>query len=155
MSYPCKIPKLIDINAKSRLIRGKDSLLIIGRCVEVEHPRVLEEFLSSGRYAVVSVCLEEEHVNHVGLKLAGVLARSSYKEVAVLTVDGSLHCVQLHHMVEEVFKVMGIEGRVARKHYVIEDGKVIEVSSRAVKVSRYLSKVDKLLRLSEHSTKVI
>ncbi len=146
MSYPYRVPKLIDINAKSRLIRGKDSLLVTGRCVEVEHPRVLNEFLSGGDYAVVSVCLEEEHVNHVGLKLAGVLARCGFKEVAVLTVDGSLHCVQLHHMVEEVFKVMGIEGRVVRKHYVIEGGSLIEVSPKAVKVSRYLSRVDKLLR---------
>ncbi len=152
MSYPYRVPKLIDINAKSKLIRGRESLLIIGRCVEVEHPKILEKFLSRGNYAVVSVCLEEEHVNHVGLKLAGVLARCDFKEVAVLTVDGSLHCVQLHHMVEEVFKVMGIEGRVSRRHYVIEGGEVVEVSTKAVKVSRYLSRVDKLLRKCEQFT---
>ncbi len=138
-----KIPKLIDINAKSRLIRNFKKLLIIGRCVEIEHPKVLELDVFRD-YAKVSVCLEEEHMNIVGFKLAGVLARSNYEEVAVLTVDGSPHCTQLHYMVEEVCKLVG--SPPIRRHYVIEGGELIEVPAEAVKASRYLSKVAKLLR---------
>ena len=141
-----KIPKLIDINAKSRLIRDHEALLIIGRCVEIEHRDVLSTLLKSKGYAVVSVCLEEEHMNMVGFKLAGILARCNFKEVSILTVDGSPHCTQLHFMVEEVFKVMDLDRRIIRKHYVIYEGKLIEVSQKAVKTARFLSKVDRLLR---------
>ncbi len=139
-----RIPRLIDVNAKSRLFRGKDKLLIIGRCVEVEHPWVLDEF-PSNEYGILSVCLEAEHVNMAGFKLAGILARGNYKEVAVVTVDGSLHCTQLHWMVEEVFKIINREG-INRRHYVIYRGKLREVSIDAVRTSRYLYKVDRMIR---------
>ncbi len=143
MSY--EVPRLIDINAKSRLFRGKDKLLIIGRCIEIEHRDVLNGFRDKG-YGMLSVCLEAEHVNMVGFKLAGILARGSYSEVAVLTVDGSLHCTQLHWMVEEVFKIMGLGDKVSRRHYVVYKGRLYEIPLEAVKTSRYLYKVAKLIQ---------
>ena len=139
--YRC--PKLIDVNAKSRIFRNNDKLLIIGRCVEIEHPDVLQEFIKQG-YSVLSVCLEAEHVNMIGFKLAGILARGNYREVSVLTVDGSMHCTQLHWMLEEVFKILG-RNNIIRRHFVIYKGKLFEVTLRAVKTSRYLHKVDRLL----------
>jgi len=135
-------PRLLDTNAKSRLFRHKKKLLIVGRCVLVEHPEIVDRF--RGDYGILSVCLEAEHVNMVGFKLAGILARGSYDEVAVLTVDGSMHCTQLHWCVEEVFKIMRLEG-TSRRHYVIYRGKLYEVSREAVKTSRYLYKVSKLI----------
>ncbi|RLG89880.1 MAG: 4Fe-4S ferredoxin, partial [Thermoprotei archaeon] len=32
-----KYPRLIDVNAKSKIFRNKEKLLIIGRCLEIEH----------------------------------------------------------------------------------------------------------------------
>ena len=136
------IPKLIDVNAKSRHFSDYSRLLVIGRCVEYEHPSVLKQFRD---WVKLSVCLEEEHMNHVGLKLAAILARNSFKEVGTLTTDGSPHCVQLHYMLEEVFKVMGITG-VERRHFVISEGSLIEVGKEVVKASRYLAKVQKLMK---------
>jgi len=136
------IPKLIDVNAKSRYFSGYSKLLVVGRCVEYEHPPALEQFKG---WVKLSVCLEEEHMNHVGLKLAAILARNSFKEVGTLTTDGSPHCVQLHYMLEEVFKVMGITG-VERRHFVISEGSLIEVGKEVVKASRYLAKVQKLMK---------
>ncbi|MCD6301236.1 MAG: 4Fe-4S ferredoxin [Staphylothermus sp.] len=138
-----KCPRLIDINAKSKIFRNNEKLLIIGRCIEIEHPDILEEFIKQG-YSVLSVCLEAEHVNMVGFKLAGVIARGNYKEVSVLTVDGSMHCTQLHWMLEEVFKILG-RNNIIRRHFVIYKGKLFEVSTRSVKTSRYLYKVDKII----------
>lgn len=138
-----KVPRLIDVNAKSRVFREDKKLLIIGRCVELEHPSILYEFARNG-YGMLSVCLEAEHVNMAGFKLAGILARGNYEEVSVLTVDGSMHCTQLHWMVEEVFKIMRLSD-IVRKHYVIYRGKLYEVSLEAIKTSRYLFKVDRLL----------
>jgi hypothetical protein len=137
-----KIPRLIDVNAKSRLFRDKRKLLIIGRCVEIEHPEALASF-PSNEYGILSVCLEAEHVNMVGFKLAGIIARGNYEEVAVLTVDGSLHCTQLHWMVEEVEKIVGRSFK--RRHYVIYRGRIHSIDEATVKTSRYLFKVQRLL----------
>ncbi len=140
---PYKVPGLADINARSKLFRHKKKLLIIGRCVEIEHPDILAQFPEE-EYGVLSVCLEAEHVNMVGFKLAGILARGSYEEVAVLTVDGSLHCTQLHWMVEETCKILG-DRAPRRSHYVIYKGKLYRIGEDTVKTSRYLYKVNKLV----------
>ncbi len=140
-----RIPRLLDVNARSKIFRETSKLLVIGRCIELEHPGILEDFIKKG-YKPLSVCLEAEHPNMAGFKLAGILARGDYSEVAVLTVDGSLHCTQLHWVIEEVFKFMGIEDRVKRRHYVVYKGVVREIMSKAVKTSRYLYKVDNLLK---------
>ncbi|BEP18434.1 hypothetical protein PYJP_17860 [Pyrofollis japonicus] len=137
-----RLPRAIDLNAASRLIRDKPKLLIVGRCLEAEKPWVLERF-PSDEYAKITVCLEAEHVNHVGFKVAGILARVPFKEVAVVTTDGSMHCVQLHFMVEEIFKIMRLE--IPRKHYVVAGNELVEVPAEAVRTARYLSKVAKLL----------
>ncbi len=140
-----RLPKLIDVNAKSKLIRNRESLLILSRCIELEHPEAIEGFKE--KCAILTVCPEEEHINHVGFKLAGILARGNYKEVIVLSVDGSMHCVQLHFMVEEIFKIMGLDSKVKRRHLVLTKGAVIEVSKDCVKNARFLSRVDKLLKM--------
>ncbi len=126
----------------SRLIRGKRKLLIIGRCLEVEKPWAIEKF-SDEEYAKLTVCLEETHVNMAGFKLAGILARVPVEEVAVLTTDGSMHCIQLHFMVEEIFRLMNLQAR--RRHFVVAGSEVVEVPAEAVKTARYLSKVAKLI----------
>ncbi|OYT38985.1 MAG: 4Fe-4S ferredoxin [Desulfurococcales archaeon ex4484_58] len=142
-----EIPRLIDVNAKSKLIRDKDKLLIIGRCVEIEHLGILNKYIEQG-YAVLSVCLEAEHVNMVGFKLASILARNDFSEVTILTVDGSMHCTQLHWMVEEVFKIMR-PASIKRKHIVIYKGRECLIDEKTVKISRFLYRIQKLLRNRE------
>ena len=137
-NYPYRIPRLMDLNVGSKLLRGKEKLLVVGRCIEIEKPWALERF-SEKDYAVVSVCLEETHVNQAGFKLAGVLARLPFREVAVLTTDGSMHCIQLHYMVEEIAKISG--NKIVRRHYVATRDSVEEIPVEVVKISRYLSRV--------------
>ncbi len=138
-----RLPRAIDLNAASRLLKGKEALLLLGRCVEIEKPWALKQLLEKKDYAILSICLEEHHVNHVGFKIAGIIARLGFREVAVLTTDGSMHCVQLHYMLEEIEKIMG--KRFERKHYVALRDHVEEIPPEAVKASRYLSKVKQLL----------
>ncbi|MEM1596584.1 MAG: 4Fe-4S ferredoxin [Desulfurococcaceae archaeon] len=133
-----KLPRLIDTNAKSIILRDKEKLVVVSRCLETENPRVIEEFRSND-YVVLTACPEEEHVNMLGFKLAGILARCKFKEVAVLTVDGSMHCTQLHWMLEEVFKITKPEA--TRKHFVEYKGNVVEIPLNIVKKSRFLSKL--------------
>ncbi|MCS7127720.1 MAG: hypothetical protein N3E36_00335 [Sulfolobales archaeon] len=137
------VPDLLEVNAKSRILRDRNKLLIIGKCIELEHPEILKEFIDSS-YGVLGLCPEAIHVNMAGFKLIGILARGKYEEVSVLTVDGSMHCIQLHWMLEEVFKAMNLDGRVRRRHFVIYKGELKEVSVRDVKISRFLYKVNNL-----------
>jgi len=140
--------RLTDSNVCSKDIRQYKRLLIFGTCLKDEHPEIVEEW-SKGR-AAFHVCLESEHVNMVGFKLASILCRVPIEEIVVLTVDGSLHCVQLHMMVEEVNKFF--ENKFNIKHLVYEKGKVIEIPPDAVKTARFLSKVKSLLFLKRKGT---
>ena len=137
-----KLPRAIDLNAASRLLRTRPKLLIVGRCLEAEKPWVLERF-PDNEYAKITVCLEAEHVNHVGFKIAGILARVPFEEVTVITTDGSMHCVQLHFMLEEIYKIM--KPGAKRRHFVVRGDEIIEVPPEAVRTARYLSKVASLL----------
>ena len=135
-----ELRRLIDTNACYRIIREKRRILIYGTCVKDEHPEILREIAKDK--VPLAVCLEWEHMNMVGFKLATIMKSCILDEVTVLTVDGSPHCVQLHMMVEECRKLVP---EVKINHYVIYKGKAIKVSDRAVKTARYLSKVDKLI----------
>jgi len=133
--------RLTEFNVAGRELRDKRRLLVYGSCIFNEYPDILSRF-SEGRVAL-GVCLESEHLNVVSLKLASIFARVDLEEVVVLTVDGSPHCIQLHHAVEEARKVTGRQINV--RHFVIEGGEALEVSPEAVKVARYLSKIQRLL----------
>jgi len=133
--------ELMDYNVAGRELRRLRRLLLYGTCVRDEHPEAYREW-SGGRVALAA-CLEKTHFNMVSLKLASMFARVELEELVVLTVDGSPHCVQLHHAVEEALRVSG--ARVPVRHLVVEGGRVVEVSRRAVKAARYLSRVEGLL----------
>ena len=134
---------LLELNSCCRLLRERRSLLIYASCIDVERPGLPESVAPDSVRA--SVCMEREQFNVVSLKVASILARVELEELAVLTVDGSPHCVQLHHAVEEAVK---IAGGVKPRHLVLAEGEVVEVPARAVKTARYLSKVARLLTSS-------
>ena len=107
-------------------------------------PEIVKEFSEAdGGQAVLHVCLEETHVNQAGFKIGSIVKYSGVTKVTALTVDGSPHCVQLHFVIEDVKKHFAPEIETA--HFVVEKGKVYEVSSEAVKKARHLSKVQKML----------
>jgi len=107
--------------------------------LEAEHPEIMERL---GDYYPLKVCMEENIFNVVALKIASILARVELEEVKILTVDGSPHCLQLHHAAEEAFKVT--RSKCKLRHFVVAKGKIVEVSRDTVKISRYLSKVSLL-----------
>lgn len=133
---------LLRINAGSRYIKGKE-LLIYGSCVKQEHPKVFEKF--SENKTALSLCLEKEHINMAVYKIASMLKLyNPPKEITVLTVDGSPHCIQLHYAIDEAKKLTSSDIKV--EHFVITDRKAIQVSSEAVKLSRYLGKLEKRIK---------
>ncbi len=129
---------LMSTNAKGKHIR-RQHLLLYGICVENEHPDELKNY---DGYTKLSFCPEKEHINMAFYKLAAMM--SVAESLTVITVDGSPHCVQLHYIAEELKKYSKNDFEV--RHFVIFGGKVEEISSEAVKVSRYLHKISKLMK---------
>jgi hypothetical protein len=132
--------ELLTTNVKHKRLQGS-SLLIHGTCVDVEAPQIFREF--SKRRIPLHVCLEKEHMNMVGFKLATILKTSKPKDIMVLTTDGSPHCLQLHFAVEQAKNIAGSDVKVA--HYTIAHGKPFQISPEAVKTARHLSQIEKLL----------
>ncbi len=126
---------LMSTNAKGKNMRGK-KLLLYGSCLD-ENPQYLKDFKN---YTKLSFCPEKEHINMAFYKLIAMM--SVAEELVVITTDGSPHCVQLHYIADEVLRYSSKKFKV--RHYVVNEGKIIEVSPEDVKLSRYLSKIKKL-----------
>jgi hypothetical protein len=134
---------LMRINVGDRRLREKQNLLLVGSCMD-RFPDVVKKICEEeGPHSVLHVCLEETHMNQAGFKIGSIVKYSEIKKVKVLTVDGSPHCVQLHYVVEDIKRhfVPGIEVR----HFVVEKGKLFEITAKAVKRSRHLSKIQKMI----------
>ncbi|MBN2229617.1 MAG: 4Fe-4S ferredoxin [Candidatus Thorarchaeota archaeon] len=139
----CEPNHLMRINVGDQRLRSKGRLLLIGSCMD-RYPDIIKEFSErDGGQAVLHVCLEETHANQAGFKIGSIVKYSGIKEVTVLTVDGSPHCVQLHYSIEDIKRHFAPE--ITTHHYVVEKGQVYEVSDKAVKHSRHLSKIQKML----------
>ena len=126
---------LMSTNAKGKNVRGR-KLLLYGSCLD-ENPQYLEDFKD---YTKLSFCPEKEHINMAFYKLMAMM--SVAEELVVITTDGSPHCVQLHYIADEVLRYSS--KKFPLKHYVVNGGKIVEVSPEDVKTSRYLSKIKKL-----------
>ncbi len=108
----------------------------------MEWPKISEKLC--GKPLCLSSCPEHDHINIIALKTSSILARVNLKEIQVITVDGSPHCLHLHHAVEEALKITGKNIKV--RHIVIYKGKLLQVSRDAVKIARFLHKIDNLLK---------
>jgi len=78
----------------------EESIVLLGSCL-VGREKILEEVkkFSSNIY---TVCLESTHFNMVVTKVLDVIAREKTKKIAIVTVDKSPHCVQLHYQTKEI-----------------------------------------------------
>ncbi len=120
-------------NAKGKHIRDKD-ILVYGSCVAAEHLDVLDKF---SKHTQLSFCPEQEHINMAFYKLIAMM--SVARSLTVLTVDGSPHCVQLHYIADELKRYSKQDFNV--EHFVIYNGKLVQISEKEVKISRYLAKI--------------
>ncbi len=133
--------KLLEIWVKAPLLRNSN-LLIVSRCLKAVNPQLFKEI--SKEKVVLTACPEGENVSIYG-KIASIIRSSRPKSITVVSIDGSPHCLQLHAAVNEAVYILG--ERIPKEHYVVLDGeKLIRISPEAVRVARYLSLVDKLLR---------
>ena len=133
--------RLWQVWVKAPLLQGAD-LLVASACLPHVNREVYER-LSAGRVPLLA-CPEAESPAYYG-KLASVVRSSRPRSVGVGTIDGSPHCFALHASVNEAEYVLG--EKLERKHYVLVNATELrEVSPDAVRVARYLSLVDELIR---------
>ena len=134
---------LMRINVGDRRLREKQNLLLVGSCLD-RYPDIVKEICERiGGHVVLHICFEETHMNQAGFKIGSIVKYSDIKKVTTLTVDGSPHCVQLHYAVEDIKRHFAPEIETA--HFVIEKDKLFEISADAVKRSRHLSKIQKMI----------
>lgn len=136
------IKDFLSTNIGTRGIMNKKKLLLYGTCMAEKHPKILE-VCAEGRVAL-AVCLERDHMNMIAFKLATMVKSAKLEEISVITVDGSPHCVQLHQTVSEVNRLF--DDPPSTRYYVVEHGKVHEIDAETVKASRFLSKMETLLK---------
>lgn len=131
--------KILTLDMGNKKLSGA-KILLYGTCFPQQWSKYLKRF-SKGRYCL-DVCMQEEHMDRVGFKIATLLHYQLVKEITVLTNDGSPHCLQLHLLVEQAKKIT--KSNVSIKHFVVEEGDLIEIDSEDVLIARHLSHINQL-----------
>lgn len=89
----------------------------------------------------MTVCPEVEQP--VFGKLASFLTSTKPRSIRVLTIDCSPHCYSLHAAVNEAYYIT--KSNTPKKHFVILDRSVNEITPEAIRLSRYLSLTQKAI----------
>jgi len=120
----------------------EESIVLLGSCL-VGREKILEEVkkFSSNIY---TVCLESTHFNMVVTKVLDVIAREKTKKIAIVTVDKSPHCVQLHYLTKEIENILP-NTKVEIKNYVVEKEHLVEIPVEVLSLSKNLSKLKKVM----------
>ncbi|MGQ4891591.1 MAG: hypothetical protein ACP6IP_03780 [Candidatus Njordarchaeia archaeon] len=119
------------------------NVIVVSSCIVDNYPELIESIAEGENYVILRVCPEREHINMIGYKILSILEYSNIREITVLSVDGSLHCIQLQYILEDMNRHFVKDLKI--KHLVLEKGKIYEIPQKAVKTSRHLTKVKKLL----------
>ena len=133
--------KMTETWVKAPILRGA-RVLLAAECVKNLYPEVFEE-LAEGRVAF-TCCPETENPTMLMGKLASAITCSKPVEIVVVSIEGSPHCLLLHMALNEALFVAKARD-LAVKHYVVLEGRLIEVSEEAARVARYLHLVQEAI----------
>lgn len=146
--------KLVETWVKAPFLK-RASILLLSECAQDVFPGVCKKFVEER--VVLTSCPEVENAEMIMGKLTSILTCSNPRDLTVLTMEGSPHCLALHAAANEALFIT--KASVLLSHFVILDGKAIQVSSESVRVARYLHLVQKCIQrcpdiledLSRHS----
>jgi len=133
--------KAVQTWVKAPPLRGA-KILLAAECVKTLYPDIFSQ-LSEGRVAL-TCCPEAENPTLLMGKLASIVRCSKPVELVVVSIEGSPHCFLLHAAVNEALFDVGARELPVR-HYVVLEGRLIEVSEEAARVARYLHIVQKAI----------
>ncbi len=135
------MPDLMALWVKAPILKNAD-IVIVSRCLKYVNPKIYKK-VTEGK-VVLEHCPEQENPETYG-KIASMIRSSTPKSITVVTIDGSPHCFTLQAAVNEAAYILGM--KVKRKHYVVVDGKeLVEIVPESIRVARYLSIVNKLIK---------
>jgi len=135
------LSKITETWVKAPSLKGADILLAADRVKKI-YPGLFEE-LAKGRAAFLC-CPETENPTMLMGKLASIITCSKPREIVIVSIEGSPHCLLLHMAINEALFVAKAK-EVSVKHYVVLEGRLIEVSEEAARVARYLHLVQKAI----------
>ena len=73
-------------------------------------------------------------------KLIAVLGNKYVNEIIFATVDKSPHCIQMHYITHEIERIL--PNHIPMKNYVVVNNKPIQISSKTIALSKFLSKLE-------------
>ena len=133
--------KLVETWVKASFLK-RASLLLLSECAQDIFPDVCKKFAE--RRVVLTSCPEVENAEMIMGKLSAILTCSNPSGLTVLTMEGSPHCLTLHAAANEAMFIT--KASIPLNHFVILEGKVIEVSAESVRIARYLHLVQKCIQ---------
>ncbi len=116
-------------------------VIIASACLPIVCPKLNDELKKEG--IVLYSCPEREHGVYYG-KIASIMRCSRPRELWVITIDGSPHCLMIHAAANEAEFILG--EKIAKRHFVVVNCELIEIEPDSIRLARYLSIVNELLR---------
>ncbi|MHA1589541.1 MAG: 4Fe-4S ferredoxin [Candidatus Njordarchaeales archaeon] len=142
------MPELLALWVKAPILKNAD-IIIVSKCLKHVNPELYGK-ITKGK-VVLEYCPEQENPESYG-KIASIIRSSKPRSLTVVTIDGSPHCFILQAAVNEAAYILG--EKVVRKHFVVLDGKeLVEITPEAIRVARYLSLVNSLIKRNPYILK--
>ncbi len=135
------MPSVLSLWVKTDFLKNA-VWIICSECLKYVNPELYKSLNKEG--IILEFCPEEKGQLVYG-KIASMIRSTNPKKIKVVTIDGSPHCFTLHAAVNEAIYILG--KKVEKEHYVVVNGKdLVRITPEAVRVARYLSLVDKLIK---------
>lgn len=126
---------------KSNIYDVSETIAIVGACLESMQPigyKKVEEISKN----IYTLCLEEFHVNMAITKIGAMLRTGKIKKVIFVTIDRSLHCIQMHYIRNELEKMMCLEN-IKIENYVAINNELVEIKPDIILLSKSLNDLSK------------
>jgi len=115
------------------------TILLCGSCLPDVQPIGFRELYNQASECYC-ICLERDHINMVISKLIAVLGNKYVNEIIFATVDKSPYCIQMHYITHEIERIL--PNHIPMKNYVVVNNKLIQISSKTIALSKFLSKLE-------------
>lgn len=124
----------------------KGNVLICGTCLKNMFKDSFLE-LSSQYDCVVGLCLERDHINMAITKITGILSVGKVTRLTFVSVDKSPHCVQLHYIKNEIYRVMDKDKLPVIDNIIINNDGIHYISDNTIRLSKNLVELESVIKL--------
>lgn len=126
---------------KSNIYDVDETIIIVGSCLPNMDKEAYTKLLKISNN-IYDLCLEQTHINMAITKVGGMLRTGKIKKIIFATVNKSPHCIQMHYIQDELCKMMNLDN-IDIINYVADNGELVEISNRAISLSKNLIKLEK------------